>query len=64
MGDRRLYLPDLAVGRLVETPAQIIAQVDEFGPPTAGSTRGRAYVAGYDFMTDGASVGRQALSNR
>ena len=27
---RRLYVPELAIGRLVETPAQIIAQVDAY----------------------------------
>ena len=52
---RQLHVPDLAVGRLVETPAQIAAQVDAFatanGRPRSAST---ALTTGYDFLTDGA----------
>ena len=59
---RRLYVPELALGRLVESPAQIIAQLDAFGDAAGRLDAGRAYAAGYDFMTDGASAVREALS--
>ena len=35
---RRLYVPELAIGRLVETPDQIIAQLDASRRPPAVST--------------------------
>ena len=60
---RRLYVPELALGRLVESPAQIIAQIDAFGAASGRLDASRAYAAGYDFMTDGASSVRQALSS-
>ncbi len=51
---RPLYLPDLAVGRLVEQPAEIMAQVAPFlaeaQPP------GPALIAGYGFMQDAGQV--------
>ncbi len=59
---RRLYVPELALGRLVESPTQIIAQLDAFADASGRLDAGRAYAAGYDFMTDGASSVRQALS--
>ncbi len=50
-----LYIPDLASGRLVETPAQIIGQVDTFlaGPSL---NLDNAAVTGYDFIRDGAQA--------
>ena len=51
---RRLYVPELAIGRLVETPAQITAQLDAFADASGRLDASRAYAAGYDFMTDGA----------
>ena len=57
---RRLYVPDLAVGRLVETPAQIVAQLDAYWAAGALDAS-RAYAAGYDFMTDGAQLGAATL---
>ncbi|MEO6570787.1 MAG: Ig-like domain-containing protein, partial [Ilumatobacteraceae bacterium] len=59
---RRLYVPELALGRLVESPTQIIAQLDAFTSASGRLDAGRAYAAGYDFMTDGASSVRQALA--
>ena len=52
---RRLYVPELALGRLVESPTQIIAQLDAFDAASGRLDASRAYAAGYDFMTDGAS---------
>ncbi len=60
---RRLYVPELALGRLVESPAQIIAQIDAFGAASGRLDASRAYAAGYDFMTDGASMVRQTLDS-
>jgi hypothetical protein len=59
---RRLYVPELAIGRLVETPTQIIAQIDAFAAASGRLDAGSAYAAGYDFMTDGASMVRQTLN--
>jgi len=48
---RELYIPDYAIGRLVETPAEIAAQIDLFlaNPVLSGN---RALVTGYDFVFD------------
>jgi parallel beta-helix repeat protein len=53
-----LYIPDYALGRLIETPSEIIAVIDTF---LAGSdvAVGTAIVTGYDFVKDGA----QAMCN-
>ena len=52
---RKLFVPDAAVGRLLETPSEIIAAIDQFirfngllDPTTALTT-------GYDFLADGAA---------
>ena len=56
---RQLHVPDLAVGRLVETPAQIQGQIEAFTATGAGSSSpGRldpqdALTTGYDFLSDG-----------
>ena len=56
-----LPVPDLPVGRLVETPAEISGQIDAFlarrviQPTTS-------LVSGYDFLTDGASSVQTAFS--
>jgi hypothetical protein len=48
---RELYIPDLAVGRLIEAPADMIALIDRFlaGPVT---TVEHVLVTGYDFVQD------------
>lgn len=50
-----LYIPDLAAGRLVETPVQMRGQVDAF---LASSTLNldSAIVTGYDFVENGAQA--------
>ena len=58
---RRLYVPELALGRLVETPDEIIAQLDAFAGASGRLDASRAYAAGYDFMTDGARSVRAEL---
>ena len=64
---RQLHVPDLAVGRLVETPAQIQSQVEAFTAAGAGSSSaGRldpqdALTTGYDFLSDGGTEVRSLL---
>ena len=51
-----LALPDVGLGRLIETPAEIGAQIDRY--VTAGGVLpvDSARVTGYDFITDGAGA--------
>lgn len=60
--DRRLYLPDLAVGRLVETPDQIGAQLDQFVSAGGALATSSALTTGYDFLADGAHSVDTALA--
>ena len=64
VGPRELFVPTIAIGRLVETPAEIKTALDnyvrfdgELDPTTALST-------GYDFLTDGAEAVAEALRER
>jgi len=57
-----LYLPELAVGRLVETPSEIIGQIDAF-LANSRALVDHGLVTGYDFMTDGARSIGGALSS-
>jgi hypothetical protein len=52
---RELYLPHLAVGRLVESPAEIAAAVDAFLTHSLLSPA-NAVVTGYDFLIDQAEA--------
>jgi hypothetical protein len=51
-----LPLPDLAVGRLVESPGDIIRMLDSYQPMPNGllPTPMSSFVSGYDFMVDAA----------
>lgn len=51
---RELYIPDLAVGRLIETPGEIVAFIDAFLSESQ-VTLGKVLVTGYDFVQDTAS---------
>jgi hypothetical protein len=54
------YTPDLSVGRLTETPAQITSLIDQYINPRNGVLNPtRSVVTGYDFLKDGA----QAVAN-
>ncbi len=67
--NRLLYVPDAALGRLVETPDEIVDAIDRFmtwdgslDPSTATSTVSQdALVTGYDFLADGAHAVADAL---
>ena len=58
---REFYLPQVAVGRLVEAPAEITAQVDAFlaRPVLAPQD---ALVTGYDFLIDAAQAMSRTLA--
>jgi predicted outer membrane repeat protein len=60
--DRFAYLPDLGVGRLVETPDQIAAAITTFQGNGGLLDPQTAATAGYDFLTDGAEQVKSALS--
>ncbi len=55
-----LFVPRLAVGRLVESPTDIGAQLDSFSANGGTLDTGTGLVAGYDFLADGA----QAVASR
>jgi len=46
------YVPELAVSRLVETPDDIVAQVDRYISRNGAVAPTRSVVAGYDFLKD------------
>ena len=54
--DHELYVPDLAVGRLVESPADIVAQVQQFIAADGVLDPSTALTTGYDFLSDGAEA--------
>ena len=62
--NRQLFVPDLSVGRLVESPTEIVAALTRYRTfngrlnPTTGT------VFGYDFLSDGATEVRTALNAR
>jgi len=51
---RELYVPDYAIGRLVETPAEIQGMLQEFQDKGGVLEAKSALVTGYDGLTDGA----------
>lgn len=55
-------LPELAVGRLVETPAQMIAAIDTFVATNGHVALDDALVTGYDVMQDAADSACTILS--
>ena len=64
--NRQLDVPSLVTGRLVETPANINAQLDAFlNPPTLGHLHpASALTTGYDFLSDGATAGQRVARHR
>jgi len=57
-----VYIPDYAVGRLIETPGEISAFIDAFLANDV-TTASRALVTGYDFVQDAGSAISQILAN-
>ena len=56
-----LAVPDVGLGRLVETPAEIVAQIDRYVAAGGVLPAANARVTGYDFLTDGAGSIRTSL---
>ena len=63
LNSAELYVPDRAVGRLVESPADIAATLKRFadGEVLDTDTTTSAFVSGYDFIADGAEAAAKAL---
>ena len=61
-GARQVFVPDLAGGRLVETPGQIIGQLTEFVAASGRLARNSAFSAGYDFASDGTAAASAELA--
>ena len=53
--NRQIYLPEVALGRLVETPAQIQLQIAQFMQFSGQLDPTSALTTGYDFLSDGAT---------
>jgi CSLREA domain-containing protein len=49
-------VPDLAIGRLVETPAEIVGVIDAYLAANGAVTPTSSLVTGYDFLTDTADL--------
>jgi Peptidase family C25 len=54
--NRQLHVPRLGVGRLVETPADIVATLNRFTSFSGRLNPSSSLVTGYDFMQDGAAA--------
>ena len=61
---RKFYVPDYAIGRLVETPADITGMLDEFEAKNGELVIHSALVTGYDFLTDAAQAIVQSLASK
>ena len=55
------YVPTLGVGRLVETPSEIIAQVNRFITAGGALDPQTELTSGYDFLADGSTATATAL---
>src|SRR5262249_30238370 len=54
--NRQLYVPDLAVGRLVETPKEITDQLTAYFGSNGTLAPTSSLTTGYDFLSDGATA--------
>lgn len=59
---RQLNLPQVAVSRLLESPAEIGGQLAQYQTANGLLAPTSAYVTGYDFLTDGAEAVRDGLT--
>lgn len=57
-----LYIPDYATARLVETPAEITAFIDNFLAGDTTITPNKVLITGYDFAQDSAAIIRNRFS--
>jgi len=63
-GGQELYLPNLAGGRLVESPAEITGQLQAFANAGGVLNPQTAITTGYDFLTSGAQSINSSLGSR
>jgi len=61
---RELYIPDYAIGRLVESPQEIVGVLDQYIANGGKLEPQTALVTGYDFLSDGASAVAEALKQQ
>lgn len=61
---QRLYVPELAVGRLLEGPTDMIRSIEHFLARDGRLELRSGVVAGWDFMEDGARQVNQTLAGR
>jgi len=61
---RELYVPDLAVARLVETPDEIRGQIAAYFGSGGVLNPVTAFVSGYDFFSDGSQVMADNLGSK
>ncbi|MEX1020250.1 MAG: pre-peptidase C-terminal domain-containing protein [Litorilinea sp.] len=61
-GGREIYLPDFAVGRLIQEPDEIMGIIDIFLDDPVIDTQ-NAFISGYDFVIDTATLNRTLLDN-
>ncbi len=62
---REIYVPEVALGRLVESPQDIVGALDNylaFNGLLDPATTSAAFVSGYDFLTDGARQVSDAIA--
>jgi hypothetical protein len=57
----QLFVPDQAVGRLLETPGDITGMIDAFLATGGAIAPSRSLTTGYDFLTDGAGAIKTSL---
>ena len=62
--NRQFFVPDLSVGRLVETPAEIVAALARYRSFNGRLDPSTGTVFGYDFLSDGATDVRSELNAR
>jgi len=60
----KLFVPDVALGRLVETPQEILGQLQQYASANGRLNPTSAFVAGYDFLRDGAQSVNSGLGTR
>ena len=61
LGNRYLYVTDIALGRVVETPEDIVDALDTFVEFDGNLSIDTATVLGYDFLIDGSEAVAEAL---
>lgn len=59
-----LYVPDVAIGRLIETPDDIVAQLRHYAASDGVLVPDNADVFGYDFLVDGSQAIGSALADQ